>query len=444
MIWPRLVLLRELLAEDGVIFISIDDNEQHRLRMMMDEIFGEECAISNIIWQKRYAPTNDAKYFSSDHDFVVCYAKKKNRNAVTDGWCRNLLPRTDKQNKPYKNDDGDGRGTWRSGDLSVKSYSPQYDYPIINPQTMQKHLPPKGRCWSTGKDKMQEWINDGRVYFGKTGKKIPRLKRYLSEVQKGLVPLTIWSYKDVGHTDAARKLLKQIFIDKDFPFENPKPIELLKRIIQVSTGKDDIILDSFAGSGTTGHATLAINKEDGGNRKFILVECEDYANSVTAERVKRTIKGVPAAKDDALQDGLGGEFTYCELGEAVDMDKLLTGKSLPSFEALGTLLFHTATNNETIDPAKVDETTGYLGTSSEYHVWLIYKPDLGFLTSEESALTLDKAKEFAKTKNDEKRHLVFAPTRFASDKTLANENKGKGLPVDYQPLPWSLYRVVGS
>ena len=337
MMWPRLVLLRELLAEDGVIFVSIDDNEQHRLRMMMDEIFSEQNAIANIIWQKRYAPTNDAKYFSSDHDFVVCYARKRNQNGERDGWERRLLPRTEKQDKLYKHDDGDGRGPWRSGDLSVKSYAEIYDYPIVNPATGEEHLPPQGRCWLTDREITQAWIEDGRVFFGMDGSGAPQLKRYLSEVQQGVVPMTIWPtiwpYEEVGHTDGARKLLKAIFSDVDFPFENPKALGLLKRVLQVGADKDALILDSFAGSGTTAHAVLALNKEDGGNRKFILVECEDYADEVTAERMRRVIRGIPDANGNTngknLREGLGGEFTYCTLGEAASMDGLLTGREPP-------------------------------------------------------------------------------------------------------------------
>ncbi|MCS1417750.1 MAG: hypothetical protein M2R46_05506 [Verrucomicrobia subdivision 3 bacterium] len=434
MMWPRLMLLRELLTEDGVIFISIDDNEQHRLRMMMDEIFGADNVVANIIWEKRYAPTNDAKYFSSNHDFVLCYAKKKNQSGATDGWKRQLLPRTDKQNKLYKYDDNDGRGPWRSGDLSVKTYSEEYDYRIVNPITNQEHFPPQGRCWITSKENMHRWIAENRVFFGKDGKGAPQLKRYLSEVQQGIVPLTIWTYGEVGHTDGARKMLKQIFSDSDSPFDNPKALGLLERVISIGTEKEALILDSFAGSGTTAHAVLALNKEDGGNRKFILVECEDYADTITAERVRRVIKGVPGTKDKALQEGLGGEFTFCTLGKAIAMDDLLSGKHLPSFAELGKLLFHTATN-EVINPAAINPETGYLGMSSSYHIWLIYQPNMGFLKSNDAALTLDKAKEITKAKRDNKRHLVFASSTFVSQKSSPMPTTVKGSQWTINPSP---------
>ncbi|MGI9345924.1 MAG: site-specific DNA-methyltransferase, partial [Gammaproteobacteria bacterium] len=239
MMWPRLVLLRELLAEDGVIFISIDDNEQHRLRLMMDEIFGAQNAIANIIWEKRYAPTNDAKYFSSNHDFVICYVKTHLRNSAN-GWGRNLLPRTEKQNKPYKYDDQDGKGRWRSDNLSVKSYSAAYDYPIVNPVTKQEHLPPVTCCWRTSREKMQQWMDEGRIYWGAEGTGAPQLKRYLNEVQPGIVPMTIWTHEKVGHTDGARKMLKEVFADAAEVFDNPKPLGLLDRILQVGADKNAI------------------------------------------------------------------------------------------------------------------------------------------------------------------------------------------------------------
>ena len=439
MMWPRLVLLRELLAVDGAIFISIDDGEQHRLRMLMDEIFGENNFVANVIWQKRFSPTNDSKYFSSNHDFILCYAKKVNQSGERDGWQRLLLPRGDEQDKRYKYDDNDGRGPWASSDLSVKSYSSEYDYPVTNPNTGKEHLPPRGSCWRYNKKRMSQLLNDNRIVFGHDGKGVPRLKRYLSEVQQGIVPVTIWKHDEVGSTDDARKLMKSIFSDQEAPFENPKPPSLIQHILQIATGSNAVILDSFAGSGTTAHATLALNKADGGNRRFIMVECEDYADTITAERVRRVIKGVPDAKDEQLKQGLGGEFTYCELGERLEMDKLLNGKKLPSYEDLGALLFHTATN-EVLDPSQVNPDEYYVGESTHYHVWLIYRSRMDFLKSNDSALTLEHAQKIVSTKPIDKRHLVFAPISFASAKMLLK----KELPVDYQPLPWSLYRVAGS
>ena len=423
MMWPRLQLLRELLAEDGVIFISIDDNEQHRLRMMMDEIFGEENFITNIVWQKKYAPANDAKYFSDNHDFVLCYAKARANGKDKTGttWERRLLPRTEKQDKLYKYDDKDGRGLWRTDNLTVKSYSPEYDYPIVNPDTGEKYNPPQGTCWRTSKENMQVWIKETRVFFGHNGKGAPQLKRYLREVQQGIVPLTIWTYDEVGHTDGARKILKEIFSDQQLPFDNPKALGVLQRVLTIGADKNAIILDSFAGSGTTAHAVLALNKEDGGNRKFILVECEDYADKITAERVRRVIKGVPKAKDKNLKNGLGGSFTYCTLGQAMSIENMLTGKNLPSYETLARHLVYTASGQS---PHKLNPKTrrgkdGLFYEAGDKLYYLIYQPNLDFLRSADSALNSTRAERIAKqAKAKKKTAVVFATHKFMGQKAL--------------------------
>ena len=441
MMWPRLQLLRELLAEDGVIFISIDDNEQHRLRMMMDEIFGEDNFVSNILWQKKYAPANDAKYFSDNHDFVICYAKSKLNNGDngdrTVVWQRNLLPRGEKQDRLYKYDDKDGRGPWRSGDLTVKSYSPEYDYPIINPKTGKKYSPAKGTCWRTGKEQMQAWLKENRVFFGRDGKGAPQLKRYLREVQPGIVPLTIWTHEEVGHTDGARKLLKGIFSDQQRPFDNPKALGLLQRIFTIAAGKDAVILDSFAGSGTTAHAVLAMNKQDGGNRKFILVECEDYANDVTAERIRRVIKGVPRAKDEDLKSGLGGSFAYCTLGQELNIENLITGKTIPDYDTLARHVAYTATG-VTLEKIKPGKDYAF-GKTEDHCLHMIYRPDMKFLCSAESALTRDMAERIGKAAQKKgKTALVFAPWKFVSQKDLTKQK------VTFCQLPYAIHRLFGD
>ena len=339
MMWPRLQLLKELLADDGVIFVSIDDNEQHHLRMLMDEIFMKENFVTNVIWQKKFSPQNDARYFSDNHDFMLCYAKNKvtGNSDGHGGWHRNMLPRTEASNKTYRYNDNDGRGLYGTSDLSVKSYSAEYDYPITNPNTGDQHNPPRGRCWMTNRETMQIWIDENRIYFGKDGKSKPMRKKYLNGVNQGIVPLTVWKHEEVGNTASARRAIKEIFYERDDPFDNPKAIGLLERVLHISTGPNDIVLDSFAGSGTTAQAVLALNKEDGGNRKFILVECEDYADTITAERVRRVINGVPDARDTTLKEGLGGSFSYCTLGEPIDTEGLLTGEHLPGIPGLGRL-----------------------------------------------------------------------------------------------------------
>ena len=441
MMWPRLQLLRELLAEDGVIFISIDDNEQHRLRLLTDEIFGEENFVANIIWQKKYSPANDANYFSDNHDFVTCYAKNKSGNGDNGEkpavWQRNLLPRTEKADKLYKYDDNDGRGPWRTGDLSVKTYSPEYDYPIANPNTGKEHNPPEGRCWVTSSEQMQVWLAENRVFFGRDGRGAPQLKRYLREVQQGIVPLTIWTYDEVGHTDGARKLLKEIFSDRQKPFDNPKALGLLQRIITIGADKDAIILDSFAGSGTTAHAVLSLNKQDGGNRKFILVECEDYAEDITAERMRRVMKGVPKARDEDLKMGLGGGFAYYTLGEELNIENLITGKSIPDYDSLARHVAYTATG---VTLEKIKSGKDYLfGETEDYCLYMIYRPDLTFLRSAESALTLDMAERIGKAvQQKSKTALVFAPWKFVSQKDLTKQK------VTFCQLPYAIHRLFGD
>ncbi len=290
MMYPRLFLARNLLRDDGVIFISIDDHEVHHLRALMNEIFGEENFLANIVWQKKYAATNDSKGFSNLHDHIVVYQKSNLFN-------RFLLPRTEESNKPYKNDDQDGKGLWRSGDLLVRSYSESAVYPIINPNTEEQFFPPKGSCWRASKETMKQWLKENRIYFGKDGKGAPQLKRYLNEVQQGIVPGTWWTFDEVGHNDAANKELQAIFNTKT-PFDTPKPYSLIKRMLIISSSKDDIILDFFAGSGTTAHAVMDLNKEDGGNRKYILVQLPEKTDNpefptiadITRERVRRVIK----------------------------------------------------------------------------------------------------------------------------------------------------------
>ncbi|HDO7890053.1 site-specific DNA-methyltransferase [Legionella pneumophila serogroup 1] len=264
MIYSRLKLARNLLSNDGVIFISIDDNELYNLRGICNEIFGEDNFVSNIVWQKKYAATNDAKGFSNLHDYILVYKKGAE-------FSRYLLPRTTEQNKPYKHDDKDGRGLWRSDNLLVRSFSESGVYPIVNPNTGKEYYPPKGSCWRASQQTMKSWLDENRIYFGKDGLGAPQLKRYLSEVQQGRVPNTWWTFDEVGHNDAANKELQALFESKA-PFDTPKPTTLIKQMLLISTKGDDIILDFFAGSSTTADAVMQLNAEDKGNRKFIMIQ----------------------------------------------------------------------------------------------------------------------------------------------------------------------------
>jgi adenine-specific DNA-methyltransferase len=315
MMYPRLRLARNLLKDDGVIFVSIDDNEHANLRQIMDEIFGEENFVTNIVWQKKFAPQNDATYFSDMHDFIVVYAKKKKHSKNDEiGWNRNLFPRTDEQNALYKNPDNDPRGPWQSDNMTVKTYSKDYDYPIETPNG-EVAYPTKGRCWFTSKERMKQLIEDNRVWFGRNGDGVPRIKRFLSEVQSGTVPVTWWKREDFGDNQEATQELRELFNDTGVPFETPKPVRLIKKILELATNKDsgDLVLDFFAGSGTTAQALLEMNKEDNGNRQFILVQVPEPTDNnyystiaeVTKERIRRSIRVIKEKSENVPTFDLG-------------------------------------------------------------------------------------------------------------------------------------------
>jgi len=224
------------------------------------------------------------------------------------------LPRTESQNRRYKNPDNDERGIWTSGDVSVKTYSASTDYPITTPSG-RIVKPPAGYCWRFSKEKFEELVADNRIWFGSNGDNVPRLKRFLFDVQDGIVPVTIWFRSEVGDNQEGKQEVKQIFSESSFPFETPKPSRLIERILQIATDKNSIILDSFAGSGTTAHAVVRLNKEDGGKRKFILIETMDYAETITAERVRRVMQGYEAGAKTVA--GLGGSFDFYSIGDVI-------------------------------------------------------------------------------------------------------------------------------
>ena len=287
MMYPRLKLARNLLTEDGVIFISIDDTEQANLRKICDEIFGENNFVANIIWQKKFSPQNDAKWFSDNHDFILCYCKNKEIYRPI------LLERTEENNSRYKNPDNDPRGPWASSDLSVKTYSANYDYPIKTPSGKEVSLP-EGRCWMTSKENMQKLIDDNRIWFGENGNNLPRLKRFLSEVKQGITPLTIWFRDEVGDTQESKKELLSLMPENIF--QTPKPTRLLEKILKLSVNDGDIVMDFFSGSGTFAHSVLKLGKDV----RYILIQTPDPTNrndfetlcDVAEERIRRAGKKI--------------------------------------------------------------------------------------------------------------------------------------------------------
>ena len=314
MMYPRLRILWRLLHQtNGVIFISIDENEYANLKLLCNDIFGQNHFVITIAWQKRYSRENRGSIGDS-HEYILVYATDLEVFKIT----RNYLPLTGKQLSAYKNPDNDPRGPWQSVSLLAQGYRPNQMYKIVAPNG-KEHFPPEGNCWKTVESEYIKAFIDHRITFGADGNGVPRRKQFLAEA-KGLVPWSWWPFEEVGHTDEAKKEIKAVLGDIT-AFDTPKPVRLIQRIIQIATDTDSIVLDSFAGSGTTAHAVLNINKSDGGNRKFILVEMMDYADSITAERVKRVINGYGEGKKAV--DGTGGNFSYFELGEPLMIGDVL-------------------------------------------------------------------------------------------------------------------------
>lgn len=312
--YRRLELAKELLTEDGVIFVSIDDNEVFHLGLLMEQIFGAANFIANVIWQKVYSPKGTAQHFSDDHEYIVCYALNK---AI---WRPNPMPRSVAQDKAYKNLDKDLRGPWKAGDLSARNFYSKGTYPITCPSGRVIAGPPPGNYWRFSQEKFLELDRDKRIWWGKDGNNVPAFKRFLSDVQKGVVPQTLWQYDEVGHTQDAKKEIHDIlqFENSADVFSTPKPVALMERIMRIAANPGDIVLDFFAGSGTTAQAVLNLNKEDGGNRRFILVSSteatvdapdKNLCRDICAERVRRVIAGYDNKKRQSVE-GLGGGFAY--------------------------------------------------------------------------------------------------------------------------------------
>ncbi len=466
MMWPRLQLLRELLADDGVIFVSIDDNEVASLQMLMNEIFGERNLISKFVWHNS---SRSSDLVAVEHEYILLFAK--NISQIKGKW-RNIRPEAERlmdivtkaQNNKKSIEDAlvlvkDAVSQLQNEDKqkNTKKYSWLTNYQNLDenwrlyypvdlsgegdgpPRKFgDKEIPaPAGRHWMS-QDYIDELYEDDRIVW--RGERAYR-KLYIEETAqtlKGLIQIP---------TRKGSKQIKGLF--QKTIFDKAKPYDLIKELISFIGDKNSIFLDSFAGSGTTAHAVLALNQEDGGNRKFILVQMdEDVAHDkpaysmgfkkvieITAERVRRVIKGVPTAKDDTLKKGLGGSFTYCELGQEINIDNLLKGGKLPDYDELARYAFYTATG-QTLD--KVKKGADYfVGETDQYRVHVIYQADSAFLRSGNSALNAELAQSIAKTRNN-KTALVFATHKFMSQKELTE------LGITYCQLPYAIHRVMGD
>lgn len=284
MIYPRLKIAKDLLTDDGVIFISMDDHEQENIRKICNEIFGESNFLAQVIWERAYSPVNLKKHFSESHDYIICYAKNI-ETCVCNG-----LPRSAEANDRYSNPDNDPRGAWKSSDLSVGPRIESKVYEITTPV-----LPPSGYCWRLDKKTFEQYVKDNRIWFGSDGNNVPSIKRFITEVKQGMTPMTVWKYTEVGHSQDAAQKLKRLFDGKAF-FDYPKSVELIKRCLQLYTDNDCYVLDFFSGSATTAHAVMQLNAEDGGNRKFIMVQ-------------------LPEETDEKSEAYKAGYKNICEIGK---------------------------------------------------------------------------------------------------------------------------------
>ncbi len=367
MMYPRLQLLHRLLADDGAIFVSIDDNEQASLKLVMDEIWGPGNFVTDIVWRSSDSSNNDVKQFSTDHNHTHVYAKK------TD-WLANRLERSEANNQHYKNPDNDPNGPWFMGNLSSPNPRPNLRYTLTSPSGNVINPPSNG--WRWGRERMYEMISTKEVVFSDDGTRIIK-KTYLKE-QKGVAPSSNWwDIEETGHNRNAKYELKKVFAELQTTevFSTPKPTKFLEKIIKIATGPNDIILDSFAGSGTTAHAVLNLNKQDGGNRQFIMVEMEDYAETITAERVRRVIDGYGG------KEGTGGGFTYYELGLALFTDDGLLNEDLP-LNRIREYIWYSETRSALPHPpapspktGEGEETPHFLGKLFETAYYFYYQPN---------------------------------------------------------------------
>lgn len=411
MMYPRLMILQKLLSEDGAIFISIDDNEQERLKMICNEIFGEVNHICTFIWQKRYSP-DVRTAVSTAHEYILCFAK----NPVLFKESRHLLPLTGAQTKQFSNPDNDPRGPWKANDFTAPGYRPNQMYEITLPSG-RVVTPPEGRCWRVTKEGFERFKQEGKMIYGNNGDGAPAVKRFLSEMP-GMVPWTWLDSNTAGHTQEGNKLLASIM--GRVVFDYPKPERLIHYFLEVATDQDSIILDSFAGSGTTAHAVLNLNKEDGGHRKFILVELGDYADSITAERVRRVIRGYGEGK--SAVPGTGGDFSYYELGEPLFCEDGSLNRNIPAEKIREYIWFMEI--RETYSPQS--ENGYYLGNQNGIGYYFFYDPDEE-MTLNYSSLQLIQEKQ--------EQYVIYADRCTISDDALAAMN------IHFKKIPRDIARL---
>ncbi len=357
MIYPRLELLREFLREDGSIWVSIDDNEAHYLKVMMDEVFGRKNFIANVVWEKKFAPQNDAKLVDANHDSIVVFAKKK------DVCYLNLLPRSETMNARYKNPDNDPRGPWTSDNPLRREYR-EYAYYEITTPAGRKVLPPPGSSWRFNKEDVPRLIAENRLWFGKDGNGVPRIKRFLSDVKNGIIPQTIWPHAEVGNTQEAKKEVIQI--NRDDIFDTPKPERLVKRILEIATNSNDFVMDSFLGSGTT----AAVAHKMG--RRYVGIEMGDHAITHVVPRMQKVVEGEQGGISKSVNWEGGGGFRFYRLGEPVFDENGLINEGV-SFKALAAHVWFISTKTPYMGAAD----SPMLGIHEGTAYYLLYNGILG-------------------------------------------------------------------
>ena len=432
MMWPRLHLLRELLSDDGVIFVSIDHHEQHHLRMMMDEIFGAETFVTCLAAVLNLKGSRDNRGFTTTHESVLVYEKVA-RSALL-----HEVPLHDDEIDDWLEDDvgwyKKGANLKYSGENAPREKRPNLFYPIYVHEDGTVGVEPKSEkstelwpiadgnkevTWRWGRDTIAANPDEILAVQSEGGWTLHKKQRPPIGVAPSKKPKSTF-YSPKYSATTATTIVKEIF-DNTRTFDYPKSPHFLVDLISISgVGPNDIILDSFAGSGTTAHAVLALNKSDGGNRKFILIECEDYADTITAERVRRVINGVPDARDAALREGLGGSFTYCTLGDPIEVETMLTGEALPSYSVLAAnLLYTTSGVSVGADTLEAQNDDGLFHSGDENDYYLLYKPDLEWLRSNAAILNLERAERIRDTSHENGRKaIVYAAGNYIGQREL--------------------------
>lgn len=498
MMWPRLQLLKELLSEEGTIWITLDENESHRAKLLCDEIFGEGNFVAHLAWEKVYSSRMDADSFSKDFDSILVFARN-----IDEVHLNPILTEQNERQFNYVEPETGRRARLRSlrkeGSNSRRIDRPNTFYPIKTPDKQDLYpIKPDGTegTWRWDKKKVEkEWSQESpKLVFLKNAKGEWDIfvKQYLEgEIEKPVS--TLFTNENYGHNHGAAEELKRIF-DGEKKFNTPKPTKLLSGILELTTSKKSVILDSFSGSGTTAHAVLSANQKDSGNRRFILVECEDYADTLTAERVRRVIKGytfkgiqreelykesiswsifekkqqkllehitsidnlhgheydtikkqikdgvLTVTGERAVKDtapGLGGSFTYCTLGEPIDIESLLNGEGMPGFEALARYVFYTATG-QSLDEVGKPSADGLIGETDLFRIHLFYQPDRAWLRSNEAALNAERVAAIEANNKQGKRTIVFAVAKFMSQKELTARQ------IEFCQLPYAVHRILGE